>query len=289
MKIIINADDFGMTKSINNAIFELMELGTLTSTTVMVNMPYAEEAVKLLDYPDCSVGLHLNLTEGKPISNPGEIATLVDKDGRFLGKKKFEEKAKKNELNKKEIYIELNSQYKKLKSILGDQITHLDSHQWLNRVPIVFSVVKNFGKQNNIKGIRIYVKYYLDNVNGVGHIQEPRFTSVSKFGIKRILIETYLKWKRFQINNIYDSPDGILYSKNHDTVEVLKLLSKSDFKLKKDNKTFEIPCHPAVDTVELEDTELVEDRIREYEILKSEDFVKASNRLNLVSYKSIIN
>lgn len=48
MKLIINADDFGMTKSVNKAVAELAQLGTLTSTTVMVNMPYWRQIIPVL-------------------------------------------------------------------------------------------------------------------------------------------------------------------------------------------------------------------------------------------------
>ena len=56
MKIIINADDFGMTKSVNEAIIELLSIGSISSTSVMVNMEYASEAKQLLDI-DNIVGL----------------------------------------------------------------------------------------------------------------------------------------------------------------------------------------------------------------------------------------
>ena len=47
MKLIVNADDFGRTRGINYGIVECMKNGILTSTTIMMNMPYAEHAVKL--------------------------------------------------------------------------------------------------------------------------------------------------------------------------------------------------------------------------------------------------
>lgn len=83
MKVIINADDFGLTRSVNDAIFELAQKGTITSTTVMTNMPFAEEAVELLPNKNISIGLHVTLTQGKPVSDPERIVSLVDKNGNF--------------------------------------------------------------------------------------------------------------------------------------------------------------------------------------------------------------
>jgi len=84
MKLIINADDFGLTRGVNRAVFDLAGRGSLSSTTVLVNQPYASEAVELLKLPNFSVGLHCNLTEGAPISKPESIPFLVDANGAFF-------------------------------------------------------------------------------------------------------------------------------------------------------------------------------------------------------------
>ncbi len=61
MKLIINADDFGLSPGVNEAILELGKLGTVTSTTVMTNMPYYKDIVKLLSLKNIGIGLHCNL------------------------------------------------------------------------------------------------------------------------------------------------------------------------------------------------------------------------------------
>ena len=65
-KVIINSDDFGITKGVNQSIVELIDAGILTSTTVMSNMPYYAEIEKLRDR--IGIGIHFNLTP--PISLP---------------------------------------------------------------------------------------------------------------------------------------------------------------------------------------------------------------------------
>src|SRR5690606_25946895 len=207
MRIIINADDFGMTKSVNKAIIELMELGTVTSTTVMVNMPYAEEATQLLEIPNISVGLHFNLTEGKPVSDPDKVKSLIDKNGMFHHKKELESRAKKNLIDKNEVLLELKNQYDKLFSILGNHISHFDSHQGLNRIPVVFRALLDFGKEKQRPaGVRFYVKHYIQSN---GKVIKPGLANFMKFGIKRLLVEQYLIKNKKQINNYFKSPDGI--------------------------------------------------------------------------------
>lgn len=84
--ISINADDFGYSKEVNQGIIEAFNLGYITSTTLMVNMPDATEGINLLpvQYKD-KVGLHLNLTEGKPLTKEmSEYKTFCDNDGLFM-------------------------------------------------------------------------------------------------------------------------------------------------------------------------------------------------------------
>ena len=72
MKLIINSDDFGLSKSITDGIIDGIKGGVLTSTSIMANMGYAKYAVEQAIKNNIScVGLHINLTVGKPIiANP---------------------------------------------------------------------------------------------------------------------------------------------------------------------------------------------------------------------------
>ena len=72
MNAIVNADDFGLNQSVNRAIAESFRNGLCLNTTLIVNMPYADEAVEIAYKEGFSdrVGLHLNLTEGVPLTEP---------------------------------------------------------------------------------------------------------------------------------------------------------------------------------------------------------------------------
>ena len=70
MKLIVNADDYGMTKGVNLGIIEAHKNGIVTSTTLMVTMPEVEHGLALSkDYPNLGIGLHLNCTLGKPLTD----------------------------------------------------------------------------------------------------------------------------------------------------------------------------------------------------------------------------
>jgi len=83
-RIIINADDFGLCDRVNKAVAQAHTDGVLTSATIMANMPAAGEAVKTAKkLPDLSVGVHLNLSEGRAVSKDSCIDCLLNVDGCF--------------------------------------------------------------------------------------------------------------------------------------------------------------------------------------------------------------
>jgi len=83
-RLILHADDFGLHSAVNEAIFSAAANGTLTSASLMVNGAAVQEAlVGLEKFPTFGVGLHLNIVRGKPLSDPGEIPSLVNKRGYF--------------------------------------------------------------------------------------------------------------------------------------------------------------------------------------------------------------
>src|SRR5882757_5858501 len=83
-KLIINADDFGMSREVNEGTKQGIKQGIITSVSVMTNMPYFNEAVRFLKkYPHVSVGLHFNITEGKSLLLPKDAKNLIREDDNF--------------------------------------------------------------------------------------------------------------------------------------------------------------------------------------------------------------
>src|SRR5688500_10676933 len=101
INLIINADDFGLCSSVNQAIIDCYKAGNLTSTTFMVNMPGTSEAAELAKVnPGLGIGLHFCLTEGKPLT---VASTLIDKNGNFLTREKLIKKALAQKINPSEV------------------------------------------------------------------------------------------------------------------------------------------------------------------------------------------
>ncbi|CAH1211494.1 ChbG/HpnK family deacetylase [Paenibacillus sp. JJ-223] len=124
--LIINADDFGLSEGTNRGIEEAHRAGSLSSATLMVNMPGFPDAVNRANtLPELGVGLHFNLTYGKPISDPQHVPSLVKPDGTFNGIHTM------SSWNECEIELELAAQWERFVTA-GLKPTHLDSHHHLH-------------------------------------------------------------------------------------------------------------------------------------------------------------
>jgi len=142
-RMILNADDFGLTQGVTIGIIKCHEDEILTSTTCMMNMPYAEYALNLAkNYPDLGVGIHLVLTTGRPLISGSK--TLVDGDGNF---KKLSEYPKgESNVDLAELYTEWQAQIQKFISIAGKKPTHLDSHHAAHLFSHHYEVITHLSK-----------------------------------------------------------------------------------------------------------------------------------------------
>jgi len=145
--LIINADDFGLLPEVNQGIIECFEAGSITSTTLMVNTDGAQDAVHLArQHPALGIGLHFNLTQGKPISSPGKIPSLIDDSGHFYSRAQFEKKMILGKINSSELKNEFEAQLNRFNE-LGLEITHIDSHHHIHMFPSIFRIASNCARK----------------------------------------------------------------------------------------------------------------------------------------------
>src|SRR5215510_14305421 len=84
MQVIVNADDLGMSREVNEAIFDLMARGRVTSASLLANAPATEEAIRTIPkFPHCSFGAHLNITEYEPLCRSANLLGLLDGEGKL--------------------------------------------------------------------------------------------------------------------------------------------------------------------------------------------------------------
>ncbi|KKI86854.1 chitin disaccharide deacetylase [Shouchella clausii] len=142
MKLIVNADDFGLSRGVNYGIVDAHELGIVTSTTMLTNMPATDHAFQLMDrYPDLQVGVHLTLTCGAPLTS--DCPTLINQQGEFRLTSQFRQAT--DEINVEEVEKEWNAQIQQFYT-RGITPSHLDSHHHIHTWEPVIPVIKHLAQ-----------------------------------------------------------------------------------------------------------------------------------------------
>lgn len=142
-RLIVNADDFGLTPGVNAGILEAHRQGIVTSTTLMVNMGAAEEALRLAaDCPTLGVGIHLTLTAGHAVST--EVPSLVDRAGRFWNLKHLAQFARPDDIRR-----EFRCQMERFLSF-GKKPTHIDSHHHVHGEPSIRPIVLDLAREYDL-------------------------------------------------------------------------------------------------------------------------------------------
>jgi len=156
-KLIVNADDFGADEGRNSGIREAVKAGVVKSVSLLVNGLAAEGAIRGIrngNYKGVSIGIHLNLSEGKPL-RPG-LSLLVGRNGCFRGKALARTLlSQRNHLElEKEVFSEVCAQVKILRNA-KIILSHLDGHQHLHVFPAVRKAAARAAEENGIPWIRI--------------------------------------------------------------------------------------------------------------------------------------
>lgn len=154
-KLIINADDFGRSPEISTAIERAAQTGLLGGVSVLANGECWEQAVSfLLNTPNLSAGVHLNVVELRPISAAPEVAILTGKDGKFLGLAGLLTRwAVLPFAVSRAVAIEWRAQIERI-TRWGVCVTHMDSHQHVHAFPPAYRLAVGLCKEYSIPAIR---------------------------------------------------------------------------------------------------------------------------------------
>ena len=155
VRLVVNADDFGMTPEISRGIVKAHRAGIVTSTSLLGNCGDLDMARALLaDAPALGVGVHLALIGGKPVSDPNTLPSLTDGSGAFLSRSTdFFGRWMRSQLNAAEIDHEIDAQIDHVRAA-GIVIDHLDTHHHLGFLPIVGKAMEAAARRHGIPGIR---------------------------------------------------------------------------------------------------------------------------------------
>ena len=125
--LVVNADDFALTPGVSHGILKAHQTGIVTSSTVLINLPGAQAALREVRSaaPGLAFGVHLNLTHGPPVLAPHDVGSLVRPDGLFWGKQAYLEQDLQPD--PEQVLAEWSAQIDRFLST-GHCLDHLDSH-----------------------------------------------------------------------------------------------------------------------------------------------------------------
>ncbi len=164
-RLIVNADDFGRSRSINQAVLRAHREGILTTASLMVNGGAADEAVELArQNPRLGVGLHVSLICGTATLKPAEISGLIDDDGNFsnnsvaVGVRYFFRQDLRPQLER-----EIKAQFDKFRAT-GLKLDHVNGHLHFHLHPVVFRILMDHASEWGIKRFRLTRDFFWLNL-----------------------------------------------------------------------------------------------------------------------------
>ncbi|EGQ7844578.1 chitin disaccharide deacetylase [Vibrio alginolyticus] len=144
MKVIFNADDFGLTRGVNSGIVKAHQQGVVHSTTMMVSMDAEQHALELARHnPDLKIGVHLRFTAGVPIT---KHPNLTNGRAHFIN---YDELWSKQDFETQVVYDEAKAQVEHFLS-LGLELSHLDSHHHAHTHPQILPVIKEVANEYRV-------------------------------------------------------------------------------------------------------------------------------------------
>lgn len=154
-QLIVNADDLGLTQAVSQGIIDAHLHGMVTSASLMANGNAFQEAVALTrQCPELGIGVHLNLTDGKPVSPASEVRSLVTSDGQLrLSLYGLWIAILTGKIRMSEIETELRAQIDKIVDA-GVSPTHLDGHKHAHVLPGISGIVMRLAQEYGISSLR---------------------------------------------------------------------------------------------------------------------------------------
>ncbi len=242
------ADDYGISEGANSRIENCLENGVLNKISVLPNGKVSDFKKRFSD-KDAMLSLHINLVEGRPLSNPNDIDLLVSESGyfkySFIGLLALSLSPKRKKLEK-QVYKEIQSQIKFWKTDMGENISvSIDSHQHTHMIPLIFKTLMRVIADEglNVQSIRIPAEPISPYVFTPSLYFEYNLIGL----IKQWLLKTFALVNRRELKNSKIQSAyfmGVLFSGKLNETRIRKLLPHYIRLAKKHNKDIEIGFHP---------------------------------------------
>ena len=284
-RLIINADDFGLTAGVNRAIIEAHEHGIVTSTTLMANSRAFDQAAEMAKArPSMSTGCHVVLLDGKPLLDPFRLPTLVDSqagDAFRNGVSGFALRALCGRIDSDQVEAETTAQIRKLQAH-ELSVSHLDSHKHTHMFPAALEGILRAARTCGVNAIRNPFEVIAANFARFQSGLWKRYTQV------KTLRGLAGHFRRAVTRAGLRTPDGTL------GIVATGRLNQNLFNAIADNMpegTWEFVCHPGYLDEDLRaiPTRLRESRAAELAVLISPEARAALQKrgVQLISYRDL--
>jgi hopanoid biosynthesis associated protein HpnK len=285
-RLIVNADDFGLTSGVNRAIVEAHQRGVVTSSTLMANGVAFAEAVQLAKgAPRLSVGCHIVLIDGKPVSRVETLSSLTNGSAFRDGLKSFSARALAGRMDAHEIVAEATAQIRKIQST-GMSVSHIDTHKHTHVFPQILRPLLAAAKECGVRALR----------NPFGPRRPFRSSELlsrpnlwTRYAEVRILRRFAGKFRDSVEREGFYTPDGTL------GIEVTGTLDETLFHAiatSIPDGTWEFVCHPGYNDSDLAaaNTRLRESRATELHVLTlpAARDVLSHEGIELISYHDLV-
>jgi chitin disaccharide deacetylase len=291
-RLIVNADDFGMTRGINRAIAEAATIGIVTSTTLMATARAVGDAVTLTSILDArvSIGCHVILLDGSPVLPPDMVPSLLQskasgEDNEFRIKlNAFARAAMLNKIDPVEIEAEASAQMQCLQDS-GINLSHFDCHKHAHMFPSVLRPLLRAARDQRVAAVRNpFGRLFPLPVGRI--LGNPKmWRRVAELGALRSFAGNF---KREVENHGLRTPDGSLGVLHTGTLDLESFLLIVDTL---PEGTWEFVCHPGYNDAELDHvrTRLRQSRETELAVLTSPEARSALDRrgIELISYREL--
>lgn len=239
-QLIINADDFGMSESINLAVLDAYKNGILTSASLMSNGPAFEHGVSLLkEMQGIGLAVHLNIIEFSTLQkNIKQDSLLYNSAGCYnngfvmLLLKSF------NDDFLKEVEADFRLQIEKV--LAYTPVDHIDSHVHVHAIPNIFKIVCKLAKEYGIKNIRTQFEYpyFVPEITKYFSLKYPVNL------IKLMLLNTFTLINRQVLDKDYFSTNENIIGVNYTGYMDKATISSA---LKNVREKTEVVIHPCID------------------------------------------
>jgi hopanoid biosynthesis associated protein HpnK len=283
-RLIVNADDFGLTAGVNRAIVEGNRQGVITSATLMANAQASEAAIDLARaQPGLKTGCHVVLIDGVPLS--ANLPSLTNGSARFRNSLKgFAMAAVRKQIAAGEIEREVEAQIQRIQSS-GITLTHVDSHKHTHMFPHVLRPLLRAARACGIRAVRNPFEPMRSWAGGMV-LGTPglwlRSAGVMAFGMFAAEFRRAIKEQGMSST---DGTVGIAITGLLDQKKLLRILEALP------EGTWELVCHPGYSDADLQSagTRLTQSREIELSALTSAETKEALARLKiqLISYADL--